>query len=436
MSEYFKSPKLKRIAIFVVIVWAVLQLALAVYFYGAQQLSDPGHYINIANRTMSVSNWYPNQSSVYTFYIWNPGMINYLIAQINLLGSVNYNSFFNIAMNLGLVGMLYFLGKTYFDKNVGYAAAILYCITYSNLFVPLSAGTEVPFLFLALGAFCLAHFRRLDLVFLAGLVFALGNWVRPFVLIFIAPLIILFIIQRRSILTYVLFFSAYAALTFTIGKISEKECGYFVTQSTTTGANLIQTANDKAYGGVATTIFNDKSSPAYIKDKSHLTFKERDAFLKKEAIKWIKENPERYAFLYFKKIFGLFSEDSWADRPLLGEDAFMDMYFVREEISTSEFAAEVGTRLLKSTVYYAICILFFYTIIKRWRSLISARALLLLILFLGVGITCLFSVSPRYHYPFFFVMVLFAAQSIVHWISKYYWKKAREIPQNPELLKD
>ena len=87
----------------------------------------------------------------------------------------------------------------------------------------------------------------------------------------------------------------------------------------------------------------------------------------------------------------------------------------------------VAEMLLKSITYYAVCVLF---VVQLWRgarrvirSRSHARALftdsrhagkvaLLFLFFAGVLATSIFAVGPRYHYPFLFIMVIWAAYAL------------------------
>ena len=183
-------------------------------------------------------------------------------------------------------------------------------------------------------------------------------------------------------------------------------------QSSTSGINLIMTANDKAYGGVATHLWKDTTSTCYIKDAEKLTFVEKDSIYRARAFEWIKENPGRYAKLYFLKIGGLFVEDSWADRPILGGAGTFGVDVGNGGLFSRQTLANLAVRAAKSVVYYAICVLALVWLIKNFkRTLKNYRkdGLLLLLLLMGVCSTCLLTVSPRYHYPFMFILVIFAA---------------------------
>ena len=80
-----------------------------------------------------------------------------------------------------------------------------------------------------------------------------------------------------------------------IGGIAYFNCGYFAYQATTGGYNLLMGASEGADGTSKFEVFGEGGA-GYLseKQKSEMTFKEKDAFYKSEAMKWIKENPGDY----------------------------------------------------------------------------------------------------------------------------------------------
>ena len=403
--------------------WLIAQIIVVVWFWGVPQKSDQGVYMDIAKACFDKGEWYPLQSSVYASYIWTAGFINFLILQLKLFGTMNTNMIFNLIMNIGIAVEIFCLGKRFFSVRTANIAVILWCLLYSNLMIVAPAGTEIPFLFLALSAFCLCLFYPKPLFMaIAGVLFILANWVRPLAIIFIFTIIIYMLWKKYSWKNFAALFVSIALSVFLIGKLTENKIGYFVFQSTTSGVNLIMTANDKAYGGVASSILKDSTSIAFIENADSLTFKEKDALWKARSIEWIKQNPGKYAKLYLLKLGGLYIEDSWPDRPILGLDGFVDSYVVEKKVSKSAFISQVIIRGVKSLAYFFALIMFIYSIIVYRKSLLTEKSIFLILLAAGTFSTCLFAVSPRYHYPFLFTIILFSAYGIEHFIGKYFKK--------------
>ena len=399
-------------------IWIAVQIVLVFCFWGEPQGSDQGEYMRIAQACFAAGEWYPMDEHVYSSYIWAPGFINFLILQLKMFGTLNANLLFNLLMNIGILLNIYFLGKKFFSQTTASVAVILWCLLYSNSMIVVPAGTELPFLFLTLTAFSCCLHPKVLLICLAGLLLALANWVRPFALIFLIAIVIYMLWKKYRWVCYPALFVPLFLAVFFIGKMTENKIGYFVYQSTTSGVNLIMTANDKAYGGVATSILRDSTSRAYIENKEELTFKEKDSIWKARSFEWIKEHPVKFAYLYIKKIGGLYIEDSWSDRPVLGGSGFVDSYVVGKKVSDNTFLIRAAKMGLKSLVYYFVLVLFVYSLFVNRKELFSIKAVLIALLLLGTFSTCLFAVSPRYHYPFLFVIVLFAGYGVEAYLGK------------------
>ena len=384
--------------------------------------------MRIAEECFNQGEWYPMAEHVTADYIWAPGFINYLIVQLKLFGTLHFNMILNLILQMAILWLIYKIGIYFFSKQTARIGIILWCLLYSNWLVVAPAGTEIPFLFLCLSGFYLILHPKLSFYMIAGILFAVANWIRPIMIIFLLTAVIFMVWKKTNWKYYaVLIFSLAVSIGF-IGKTTEKRFGYFVYQSTTGGVNLIMTSNDKAYGGVASSVMTDPDNIAYIPEKGLLTFQQKDSIWKARSVEWILENPGKASWLYLKKIVGLYVEDSWADRPLLGGHGMIDSYVVAGKISKQQFVLQVISRVLKSFAYYIVMIIFLYTIYKQRKKIFTFPYLILLsLLAIGTAITCLLAVSPRYHYPFLFVIVLFAAFGIENYIKE---KKNRQQSSN------
>ena len=410
---------LPRITYFTFALWILAQIVVIILFWGAPQGSDQGEYMKLAQRCFDRGEWYPMAEDVYAASsIWAPGLINYFILQFKLFGTLNLNMVLNLLMNVGIAAEIFFLGKKFFTERTAMIAVILWCLLYSNLMIVAPSGTEIPFLFIALSGFCLTLRPKIDLMVLAGVLFAVANWIRPLVIIFLLMSLVYMLVKKYSWKQFASLLVSLGIVIIIIGKATEAKIGYFVYQSVTSGVNLIMTANDRAYGGVATSLLSDSTSTAYIKDCEKLTFAERDSIWKARGVDWIREHPVRYAYLFVKKLGGLYVEDSWADRPILGGYGFVDSYAVAGNVSHRAFINKAVQMGLKSLVYYGILILCCYSIVVHRHEWLTYKSILLLLLLAGTFSTCLFSVSPHYHYPFMFVIVLFAAYGVEYILNK------------------
>jgi hypothetical protein len=178
------------------------------------------------------------------------------------------------------------------------------------------------------------------------------------------------------------------------------------------------TANEKAYGGVASDIFKDSTNSAYLKNVRDYTFLEKDSIYKARAIVWIKENPIKFVTLYVKKFAGLYMEDSWSDRfNVAGECGFVSGYVIAGKVSKADFIAKMAGRVLKSSFFYFVLLAFLYSLFVYRKTWWSEKGIFLFLIVVSTLGTCVFSVGPRYHYPMMFAIVLIAAYGAEYFIE-------------------
>jgi len=191
-----------------------------------------------------------------------------------------------------------------------------------------------------------------------------------------------------------------------IGSLSYGKTGHFVFQSSTSGYNLLLIANDKAVLNSIKDIYEEGYVTRWVRDKDifniensdAVTVFEKDSIWRERAIKWVVEHPSQYAGMYVCRLISLYYNDT-------GMNGWLS---VRSGVENNACVNLMG-RVLKNIVYYLIFAIFVLTVVKKRKDMFSCKGTLLLILFLGTGITCLFSTASRYHYPFVFVILLWAA---------------------------
>ena len=398
-------------------VWLIAQVALIIVFWDCPQRSDQAAYMRMAQDCYERGVWYPNADYINASYIWAPGLINFFILQLKLFGTLKFNYIFNLAMNIGILWNVFILSNRWFSRRTALIATTLFCLTFSNIMVVLPAGTEIPFLFLALMAFTLSLKKKCGWLIMAGTMFAFANWIRPLVIIFLPVILLFFYMKKYNVRHYIALLLPLIFFTLSFGWMAQRQIGHFVYQSTTSAVNLIMTANDKAYGGVSTSLFKDSTSTCFIENAQNRTFLEKDSIWKARSIAWIKEHPAKFMGLYMLKFVGLYVEDSWAERPILGGDAFVDKA-AHGKADKKAIIERVWNMLSKSIVYYIILVLFVIAVVKYRTSWCSDKGYLLLIFALGTLTTCIFSVSPRYHYPMMFAITIWAAYGIDRMTTK------------------
>lgn len=395
-------------------VWLVAQLILIWYFWDVKQGSDQGAYMKMATECFSKGEWYPSVDDVYSDMMWAPGFINLLILELKWFGSLKVNYFLNLLLNIGILWNVWFIAKRMFNDKTAYFAVILFCLTYSHVMSVLPSGTEIPFLFLSLTAFSFGLQKKYILLMFAGVFLALANWIRPLAIIFLFVILLYLFLHHTSYKRYLALIMPLLITIGIIGGLSKVRMGHFVYQSTSSGINLVMTSNDKAYGGVAMSLLHDKSQPMYIENRGKYTYLQKDSIWKARSIQWIKTHPVRFMGLYFVKLGGLFIEDSWADRPIVGGYSVVDKT-VYGKMDKSLLFQRIPKMLIKSLVYYFVFFIFILSVYRYRNEILSDKGYVLLIFVLGTLSTCLFSISPRYHYPFMFAVYIWAAYGLSKW---------------------
>ena len=385
---------------------------LIIVFWNVDQRSDQGAYIDIATDYYRRGSWYPDINELYSSYIWAPGLINMFIAELHIFGSIKANYFINLLLNINILINVWYLANRLFSKRSANIAIVLFCFTYSNIMAVLPAGTEIPFLSLVITAFSLSLSNKsIVKLLLAGILLALANWIRPLAITFIVVILLYMFLNKSKAIHYGAFVTPIIIFTLAFGLIAKKQIGHFTFQATTSGVNLIMTANDKAYGGVATSLMGDKTSTCYIENAKQYTYLEKDSIWKARSIEWIKEHPAKFAGLYVAKLAGMYVEDSWAERPIIGGDGFVDKA-AHGKADKMAIITRVINMVGKSLTYYVVLLLSVITLFKYRKELITDKGYVMLICLLGTLATCIFSVTPRYHYPFLFTLIIWAAYGI------------------------
>lgn len=412
------KSNIRKIAFIIIALCLFIQVFLIISFGDYKQLSDYGEYIKLAQGCLDRKSWYPNSANMYDSYIFAPGLVNYFILQMKLFGTMSVNLWLNLLLNLGIIYFVYGIADKLFNKNTAYISVFTYSLLYSTWWIVIPAGTEVPFLFLSLlGLWTVVKQKSIGCIFLAGIAFGLANWIRPLVVIFLITALVMMYMNKAKKSRYVSLIVGFVMILSLIGAASYKSANRVILQSSTSGVNLAYTSNDKAYGGVASSLRGDTTNLCYIRNASSYTYAQKDSIWKARSIEWIKAHPAKFIGLYAIKIPGLFAEDTWPDRAVLPGAGFVDK-FAHGQISLSEFIGRVILMVSKSIVFYIICIVFLIGLWTRRKDILTLKGIILVPVFLGIAITCIFSVSPRYHYPFLFAMVIWAAYAFECYLRK------------------
>ena len=192
------SKNLKKITIAVVASFFALQLAL-IFASSEFPLSDDQQtYLDYASASASRNEWFPSEHNLKNDLFFAPGYINFLLFYHRIFGTFSGFGFVNFMMSAAILAAICSIAKKFFGSCAAYGAAIIYAATYSNWFAPIGYFSEIPFVFfvvLAL-AFALVPQAKWANYILAGVLIAVGNWIRPLALAYFLG-IILFAVSKR-----------------------------------------------------------------------------------------------------------------------------------------------------------------------------------------------------------------------------------------------
>lgn len=414
-----KLPVVFRV---VFVIWICLQVCLVVKYWDMPNHDDAGSYVELALECVSLDTWYPGAHSQYEPFIFGPGYVNLLVGIYHLFGSFSFVRLLNLLMNIAMVLEIRKLAEGMFSERTGYYAALLYMSVFSNLYVPIALLTDLPFTFLLLTALLLCRSRRLLPVAAAGVLIALANWFRPLAIIFLFVIFLLFIVQKRRWQTYAALFLPLLLSVFLIGQSTKERTGHFIYQAVSGGFNLAMSSFDEANGLVNFSGFGDPDNYICLPPGDY-TYMERDSLLKRASIRWISEHPFQYISQIPFKLAALYCEDTWAER--VKPDMGFRVVLSKVRGDNRKLAELAVSLALKSIVYYIVLLLFLYYVWTNRRNLLQERNIGLLIPVLGTAVTVLFVITSRYHYPYLFMITIYAAAGLETFLQRKSKKKFR-----------
>lgn len=416
MNNVLDKWKLSTVCWSLFPLWVGIQIYLLISNWNLPMHDDALLYQTLALGCIEDGTWYPSVRHLFDEYVFGPGYVNLLIGIHRLTGTFACVSVLNLFLNIVLLFEIFVLGKKMFGEKVAYVSVLFYMFMYSNVYMPIAPLTDLPFTFLLLSALLLGMDKRLLPIMVAGVLLALANWFRPLALVYLITLLIYYVVHKRGWLNYAALLIPLVLCVCLIGWNAKERMGYFVYQSTTGGVNLAMSASDKATGTINYAGLWDPSSSVYLDPSQSYLFTDRDRLLKEGSIAWISEHPIQYISLFPIKLGYLFCEDTWPERvkPGMGFGTILPK-IKGDKVALVEFGMKV---FVKSLVYYLALFFFVYYLWKNRRSLFRMENVFLLIPLLGTAMTIAVVVTSRYHYPFLFMITIYAASAVVGFMEK------------------
>ena len=254
MGKFCLSDRLlNKAAVIFVVSLLLLQIFLIQNAGEFTRNQDQLTYLKFASENVENSSWYPSEINVLNNYSFAPGYVNMLILFHKIFGTFSGFSYLNVVLSAILLLEIYIVAKKLFSARVAAFAVLLYCLTYSNWFLPIGYFSDLPFVLFAFTALtiCVACKDWRWLLF-SGIFLAAANWIRPLAIAYFAGCALFILAERVAVWRKILFLSACTlASILAIGFLTKLNCGVFSFQSTTSGVNLAGSANFKANGLVS-----------------------------------------------------------------------------------------------------------------------------------------------------------------------------------------
>jgi hypothetical protein len=388
--------------------------------------SDALYYYKIAQECIEGSEFYPAKQHIYEEYIVAPFYINILIILLKIYSSTITISFFNLAIILLQILLLYKITFKIFSEEIARLTILLFILYLNTLGLILQNYTELFFLLLTTASIYFYLLNKNVYLILSGIFLGGAITVRPagwaLLLAFISIQLFTNIKNKKLLFNYFHIYIGTLIFIILFGGFTFLHFGKFEFTSTTGPVNLLFGANDDATGGFNSIVF-EKGKAGYIEYPDSLTYIQKGEFYQEQAIKWIVENPVKWISLSPLKFFHTYGWDDIALSSLLG---FGDTNFaraVRILFADRELNDSLSdTTLLDRVIYYSVLILshlFYYLLLvaialgiyNHFRKKLNSDATNLILLFsLFATLMIMITVgTPRYKYPMFILMLPFAA---------------------------
>ena len=397
---YFK--RIETYTLLSILFWIALQMYFIYIYWGVPQYSDAETYTHEALKCYLQGEWYPNAEQVQNSqYIFNPGYINYLILQLNIFGSLAYNSILGLFLNIILLCSIFTIIKRIVNIEAAYWGIILFCVMSTNIVSPVLIMSDLLFTTLLFMSFALIRKTNLCLI-IAAFFLCLSNYVRPVMAIFALPLLLVFFFNKYKLIHYLYFAGSFIVFYLILNVGVVKFTSARNQEGTTLGVNLIMAANEDANGAYNDIVF-EKGKIGYLEKKYNVY--EKDSVWKSRSINWIKNNPIKYIKPIPFKILYLWGGDSYVFTTL--DDNQRE--YTKEE---SRFSGLTKSIFL-SLGYYLCLLLSFVGVWKLGRKIYGYWGIFLLPIILATGMHCILYSAMRYHYSYVPILIFYAVIGIL-----------------------
>lgn len=404
-----------------------IQVWVCIHFEG-RQISDAASYMDLARYCAEHNTWYPGTRDLVAHYIFGNGFVNIHAFFQRICPTDLWIYVLNIIFTQVIVLCTADIATQLAGRmQTGCIAMTAVCLMGGIWGEAAVARTELCFMAFAFASLsCLLRRGWLSML-LAGVLFALANWVRPLLVVFLPAMVFYMAFRRVSIRKAAAFFAGLVVVIALIGYGSYQRIGRFVYQAQTMGVNMLMGANDDADGSYLSDMY-DEGKAGYIPDlvRKEMTFEQYDAEYKSRAIAWILDHPIDFLLLAPAKLFYFLATDTY------GGSAFFDNVIETDNLayllSLKDMLLGKGERALAtgdfvviwSQLWYMVVLLLYAvnvvsSIVKRY---VLDMGVLHIIFILACGVTVLTLGAARYHMPYLPIFAIGAAVQIDMWNVK------------------
>ena len=386
-----------------VILFTLAQL-LVLLVFGYTPYPDSEGYIFLARECMEHGEPYPVSSLLCQYpFLWNIGAVNIVAMSLTLTGSV-LPVLLLYSLLKGLTAWLcYDLTLRLSGKpRLALFALVLYMLYPANYGESTSVLTEVPFICCALMAVWLCVAKRWFVA--AGMLLAVGNWFRPFAIVFIAALLVAYLFQWRR---YLQLTGGYILTLFIIGSLTYARTGLFLYQAKTGWMALMQYSWDNSADHTAFPV-----NPETIGTDSTLNVAQKDAAWRDMFFQWLPDNKGEYVRQMPAKLVNTYASDNVNLCTFLPDKA--QRSYLYEELSINTLRADFPR--LTAVQWLAIVNLLYYYLLlltamlsllyfRRQTHLLPLAVIImgtLMLLLVGHG-------EARFHQPFMPFVIMLSA---------------------------
>ncbi|HSW55163.1 MAG TPA: glycosyltransferase family 39 protein [Ignavibacteriaceae bacterium] len=420
----FLASKIKYILLFYVFIQLTLILTLETNYR-----SDALYYFKLAQECIEQSEFYPAKQHLYEDYIVAPLYINTLIIFLTIYNSTIIISFFNLAVILLQIMLLYKITKRIFSEDIARLTILLFILYINTLGLLPQNYTELFFLLLITFStyFYLLH-KNIYLI-ISGIFLGGAIAVRPLgwalLLAFISIQIFTSIKNKKILFNYFYIYSGTLLFIILFGGFTYSHFGKFEFTSTTGPINLLLGSNDDATGGFNSLVL-ENGKAGYIEDTEALTYIQKGEFYQNRAVDWIIYNPTKWLSLAPLKLLHSYGWDDISLSSLMGFDETNFLKVIRILFSEGDSSKALpNSNLADQTLYFSVLIvshLYYYLLLlaiafgiynlfKKKLNMDLNSLILLFVVFATLMIMITVG-SPRYKYPMIILLLPFAASYI------------------------